>query len=650
MSTRPRFGRYWRRFVAAPILAVMAAIVALAAPVGPVRADSATTVGSYDVVARVTDDGALTMRITVDARFSDRVHGPYFVFPTAAEYGDDEYQIFDVKLGEVTQDGSPAKVHTENERDRLIVRVGDEDNEITGSHRYSIDLSVQGLVSSDDESDRLAWDVITAGAYTDWDIESFSLSLVVPEGGEFSCVAGAEGSGQPCAVVGADVAHGEATWSAEYEGLGSNGVTVDASWPSGKVTVPAPLVEKRPGTGITWAAAGAGIGAGLLTGFFCFIIRRKDERYIGGEFGARPLGTTQIGHVGRVRPQIRRAEPDMHPAQAGIAYYGSVFEGDVLTSIVVSLAQRGYLAVIAYDDPVGEKYESDDPTNWLLIPLEKPDNRLEEFEADFLKAIARPQAYEDHEDGGYEPLDAEVLAGVPDIDELIDTYGADVLARGSRLRNLETSFVDAIVRSATQEKKDLWFAPPARNLAGRIMHYAGWIAAVIGLLLVVYGFIEGRTGGIGMLVGVPGIVAILGTLRRTARTAEGTLAREQVEGYRRYILSLKEAQGKEEDDRERLRMLPWAITLRLVGAWAQGMETRKGQNGENTAEDDGGWWYSDTGHFNAASAALIISSMTTGAQSAWNGEGIETAFGGGSSSAATTTVGGGSFGAGGGTW
>lgn len=620
----------------------------------PARADGVTKVPNFDVTARLHDDGTLDVRFDVTVEFPDERHGIFFVFPTAQRLEDHYVQLYDVQFGDVNMDGGPVPAEKFRDGDVASLRIGDPDITVTGQHSYSMEFVVRGVVRPGDTGgeDVLPWDIITAGAYSDWDIENFSLDLTAPEGASFTCTTGETGSNAACE----DIVSRDDSYLASVAGLHDGGVTVRLSWPAGTLNAPAPTVELREPFwvryGFNWGALGGGVAVVGLAIAAAFRIARKDERYAGIPVGVYPVNREHAEiELSSKHPLVVRFDPpEMAPEQGGVALTKIVDDGDVLATVIISLAQRGYLQIIEYEDPLGKKRDAPEPTNWMLCVTREPDEFLSPWEADFLTAIQDPATGEDPGMKKRERLDeAEWRAS-------LEQEGLEVPERpGTRLRQINDRVAQDLIAAATADVLDTWVLPPARSPRGEKVRYVAWGVMIAGVALIVAGIVAYPSVGVGIGVLLAGCMLMLGCLKEKAFSADGSVAHEQARGYRLY---LKKAEIGQLQEAERAQLfintLPWAISLGVVAQWSKIADEVLDSRADVDWEPF--WWSAAygymypghvAGHVGIFSHAAGTAAHMTGAAKAYSeaASAVTSSSAGGGGS-----VGGGSFGSGGGSW
>ncbi|MFT3945099.1 MAG: DUF2207 domain-containing protein [Ancrocorticia sp.] len=620
----------------------------------PARADDITRVPNFDVTAHLDDGGALAVRFDVTVDFPDERHGIFFVLPTAQRREGDHYQLYDVEFGDVTMDGGPVPAEKFRDGDVASLRIGDSDITVTGQHSYSMEFTVRGVARPGQRGgeDILPWDIITPGAYSDWSIEDFSLTLTGPAGAEFSCTRGDEGSNTPCEGILA----GDGSYSAHVAGLDDGGVTAKLSWPAGTLNVPAPtVVYREPAAvryGFSWPVVTGGLAAIGLAFAAAIGLVRRDERYAGLPVGVYPRSRDHAAiELSSKHPLVVRFDPpEMAPEQAGVALTKMVDDGDVLATVIISLAQRGYLQIIEYEDPLGTKRDAPEPTNWMLCVRRAPDEFLTPWEADFLTAIADPATGEDQGMKKRERLDEVQWR------QSLAKEGFDAPERpGTRLRQINDRVAQDLITAATADVMNAWVLPPARSPLADKAQVAAWFLAFAGAGLIVAGFIAYPTVGVGVALLLAGLLLALGCMKSKVFSADGSVAHEQARGYQLY---LKKAEIGQLQEAERAQLfintLPWAISLGVVAQWSkiadEVLDSREDVDWEPF------WWSASYGYMYPGHVGDQVGSFSEAAGTAAHMKGAAKAYSEAASAVSSSSaggggsVGGGSFGSGGGSW
>lgn len=571
----------------------------------------AEAIHDYVVEIEILDDGDLRITERIDYDFGDQLrHGIFRTIPSRYYFDDISDRIY--RIQDVTvQSDAPDDVEITEEGPSTVIRIGDEDVEISGRHTYTIAYRVEGALNAFPDHDELYWNAIGH----EWQTSIVRAEVTVRAPGtvqRVACFQGSQGSTEPCAQ--AEREGSRASFSPGRELSAFEGLTVVVAIPKGTVPDPEPILEERwsvgrafsvtPGTATASVAVLALLGGAL---FRMWSREGRDRRFRGSQIDqvmGSPTGEDEAVPFGEgdAEAPVEFAPPeDVRPGQIGTLIDERANVIDV-TATIVDLAGRGFLLIQEIPD---RGFFS--KTDWNLIRLEKAETELLPFEMQLLDALFR--------DGN------EVK-----VSELKTTFAA-------RLHGVEES----LYKDAMHQK---WFrARPDQvrtRWAGR-----GALLAVAGGVVT---FILARWTHWG-LVGIPVIVAGLAlalTARRMpARTAKGTAMLRRIRGFRRVIATAETHMSRwAEEENVFTRYLPYAIVFGLTKKWAKAFE-------DLGIQPDTSGWYVGPHAFTAVAFANSIDgfAVTTGGTLASTpASSGSSGFGGGGFS------GGGGGGGGGGSW
>lgn len=99
--------------------------------------------------------GELRIVEHIKLTFSDNNHGILRALPE--KYGGKSLKL---RVNQVSSDtGAPAQFTTYAENDNLVLKIGDPNQTVTGAQAYTIDYSVQNVITFYDDHDELYWDI-----------------------------------------------------------------------------------------------------------------------------------------------------------------------------------------------------------------------------------------------------------------------------------------------------------------------------------------------------------------------------------------------------------------------------------------------------------------------------------------------------------
>ncbi|MFZ0530656.1 MAG: DUF2207 domain-containing protein [Propionicimonas sp.] len=560
--------RLWKALVTG--LLALAALILL--PV-EARADSGDdSIRDYQAKAVVDAGGTTSVQLTIDFDFgSDSGHGPYLTFPVRQELGDDpdHWRMIDIEVGAVTSpSGANAEVQTSEEDGNLLIRIGNENQEFTGTQTYVINYRVRGLIAPSQAQsglDEFNWNAVGTG----WEvpIDTAEVSLAGPAAISASACFTGTGFTETCS---AEHAANTADFSASDLGNGV-GMQVVAGFPAGTFTGAEARLERRytvsnmfPATpwtiGVTAALSALGLAA---------VLRRtrrgaRDQVYLGLTPGVLPAPDqpVNVGYDPQDAPVAVRFTPpdDARPGELGTLLDATADNSDV-TATVIDLAVRGHLQITQ----TGSK-------DWTFTQLAAPDP-LVSYESRLLRHL--------FSDG------SEVTT--------------DELRRPGHAELLQGARTDLHQRVTTELG---WFTRNPATVRG--------LAVAAGLGLIVagagIGFLLGFLGW--GLVGVAGIIVGLAVLALNNkfghRTPTGSAVLAQARGFELYLRTAEADQIRFEEGIDVFsRYLPYAIMFGVAERWTRVFEELAASGRYTFAP----YWYVGSGFGNGFDAHHFASSM-----------------------------------------
>ena len=598
---------------AAPFL-LLVALTLLAAPPAPARAQGAgERIIAYDVDIRIETSGHLLITEIIDYDFaSNSRHGIFREIPVRLDYDSRYERVYPLEVISVEgSPGTPDQYERESITNKARLKIGDPDETITGTHRYTITYRIEGALNGFEGHDELYWNAIG----TEWPvpIEAATVRVTTPADIiEVACFGGEGGSRLPCAQ--AERAGRTAGFSDRRLAPG-NGVTVVVAFAKGAVPPPVPVLDERWSLARAFSVTPATAGASLLLlavavlGVVRLAWRTgRDRAYAGSPVDAAYATAGQeepvrpsLGPFGGVETPVEFAPPDnFRPGQLGTLVDETANTLDV-SATIVDLAVRGYLRI----DEIPKKGWFGKP-DWTLTRLKESDDALRRYERLLLDGIFR--------DGS--PID---------LSSLRTTFV-------SRLQKVSDALYDDVVAEG-------WFASRPDRI--RLKWYLiGGAAVVVSLALLVVLMAVTHAALIAVPLVLGSVLLLLSAKRMPRRTAKGTGVLRRVAGFRRFI---------EESEKDRARFaeqqhlfseyLPYAIVFGATEKWARafaGLDDELTQPG----------WYGGTSNFTPVGFAHSMDgfAVTTA------GTITSTPAGSGSSGFSGGSSGGGGGGGGGGSW
>lgn len=574
---------------------------------------------SFESRIVIGTDGTLTVteRIEYDFGGSTGRHGIERFIPTRFSY-DDVKKNYDrlnpIEIESVEGDaGASGQFSRRADGNNTVIRVGDANRTVTGSHTYSITYRLRGAMNHFADHDELYFNVTGNG----WNAPIDRVSATVEAPGAISqtaCFAGALGSNFPCSTKSTnETGVGSRRVNFSQEDLGPReGLTIVAGLPVGVIKpTPLPILEKRrsfqdafslrPDTLIP----AGGLTAAVLAGFVVLLGRAgRDRRFVGS------ATDVAFGNAdGASEPAPRRdgdpipvefVPPDgIRPGQVGTLIDEQANTLDV-TATIIDLAVRGYLRIteIPKEGWLGSP-------DWQLESL-KPGDDLKPYESTLLTALF-------------------ASGPVVRMSALKNTFATHLKACESQL------YDDMVVNGWYRRRPD-----HTRTQAGCLAVMV--LLAGVGLTVLLALFTS--YGLLGLPFVVFGLLLLFANRVFPSRTARGYATLRRVKGFKQFI---------DESEKERARFaeqqnlfseyLPYAVVFGAVDKWAKAFA---GLDGELPSTN----WYVSPYAFNAITFGSAMNSFTV--NTAGTISSVPASTGGSGFSGGFS--GGGSGGGGGGSW
>ena len=494
----------------------------------------------YSVAMELRKNASMHVTETIEYDFGSlRRHGIFRTIPTIFPYNDKYERVYPISNVDVkSPTGAPTKKKVEKGKTTSI-RIGDEDKTVTGRQAYVLSYDVGSVVNSFPDHQELYWNAIG----TEWSVTIGQASATV-EGPaavqKTACYRGYQGSTQTC---GTSIADGVARFG-QPQLSPAEGLTVVASFPAGTFPGAEPDLREPQTLKRAFTVDPATVGSSLAVlalaggGAWALVSRRgRDERYLGVTPGLEPgqgqeHTVARVPLVGRDPVAVQFQPPKgMRPGQLGTLIDERANVVDV-TATIVDLAVRGYLRIEEVEAP--RRFRSGD---WRLVMVpDPPAEQLKDYELRLLQGI-----FDDR---------AEVL-----LSQLKQTFRSDLE------KVQEMLYAD--VTSAG------WFRGNPVSVRLRWQVY-GIALTVAGAALTWLLATRTTFGLLGLAVVAGGLLLLLVAPRMPARTARGTAALAQANGFRQYLVTAEADQIRFEEGEDIFsRYLPFAIVFGVTERWAK---------------------------------------------------------------------------------
>lgn len=606
------------------VFAAVIALLVLALPGGPARADEGWTIDSYDVDYTIDQTGLIRVTEDIQVDFGTlEKHGIFRDMPVRYYYDEENDRL--ISPGNITVDdgaGNDIPFELINSDANLRIKIGDADTLISGPQRYRIRYLLTGAMNAFPDHDEFYWNVTGK-----WPVSILHATATVrlPGGAieQSACYVGPTGSTEPCSGL----AQGNIiTFSTDRTLTEGEEMTVVVGVPLGVVDVGPPVLVGKPKTDTEqfldlFAVNPFTVGAAVVLGFVMIaaVFRlwwvEGRDRWLGDMFylnegdgkgveTTKPIMAHESIVVEFTPPELGRRQRRLRPAEIGVLLDERADTLDV-SATIVDLAVRKHLTI------------TEEKSGGLFGLFQKTDYRLDRLDA----------------------TDDELLSYESQLKDALFDDGDSV-----KLSDLKNKFYKdlAKVKKAlySQSMKNGFFArnPETTTTVSRV---AGIVIAAVGAGLV---FGLGKLFG-GGFIGIPVIVAGLAVFllapAMPRRTGKGRTIYRRSLGFRRFMVTAETARQKFAENANIFHeYLPYAIIYGCVDRWAKVFQDLGLEPGEP-------YYYSGRGPFVAAAFASSVSSFSSSisnTMASTPGGSGGSGFGGGGGS------GGGGGGGGGGSW
>lgn len=514
----------------------VALVVAVLSP-GPAYAAPGESITSYDTRIGVRADGTLEVTETIRYAFDAPRHGIFRKIPTRYRFDGTRDRVYPVDEVHVTRDGYPEQLYRTDEGGYTVLRIGNPNSTVTGTHTYTIWYRVQGALNHVADHEELYWNAVGS----EWDVPVHAATVTVtgPAAvGRVTCYTGPSGSDRTCASA---TASGDSATFGQPDLAPDQALTVVVAFPPGTVHS-GPILAERHDLAAAfrltpWTVGGAlGVallGTALMVGYVWRVGR--DRRFVGTLPGLVPgRGEPAVEErrpvLGAPPVSVEFVPPDnIRPGQVGTLWDERADLVDV-TATILDLAVRKHLRIRELR-PNG----ATTPTDWELVKLTGADKNFLPYERTLFRGLfdGRDQVRLSELRGTFRPTANEVRAQLD----------ADLVTQGWYRRSPRAVRLGAL------------------GTALLMLVGAGAVTVVLAIATQV------ALLGLGLVAAA--LVFLVLHRRVPARTGTGSAMLERVKGLRLYIATT-EAEQIRFEEREQIfsRYLPYAVVFGLAHRWA----------------------------------------------------------------------------------
>jgi len=568
-----------------------------------VVASATLRISNFDAQIALDDQGILHIEERLKVDFFSPHHGIERWIPVSYSRSTGENITIDLHVTSVTQDGESVQYTTRRSGRNILVRIGDPNRTITGTHTYTIGYTVARALLFHDDYIQLYWNVTG----NEWaiPIDSASATITLPPTVTATDVMTTSYVG----YYGRDTLGREATIDDQgrfvftaSQLIPGEGLTIDMAIPRDQVGIAAPTTWQR----ILWFLNANKYAAlpilALILMFVLWLKVGKDPR------------------KGTIAP---RFEPPrgMHPGEAGVLIDDRADLRDI-SAMVIGLAVKGYITIKEVDaeqagitEKIKGLFGHSGPLDYEFVKGKNTDSNLSKVETTLLNAMF-DSAHPDER--LLSSMENEFYKVLPKIKSAL--Y-AGLIKKGYYPNNPEH------IRKS----------------------YAG--AGIFGIVLAIV--IGGWSGSLylGLAIALSALIVFAFSPIMPHKTKKGVLVLQDLLGLSEYIHRAEVKQMEFHDAPEKSpqlfeKLLPYAMAFNLTSIWTKQFEGLMSESPQ--------WYVGSTPGFHPALFYLGMMSLSSGMERTFvtaprTSSGGHSAWGGGSSFGGGFS-GGGFGGGGGGGW
>lgn len=453
---------------------------------------AAENITAFDARINVRENATIEVveRIAYDFGTAER-HGIFRTIPYSYQASSTTYTAAISGVLVNGAQGEPLPFNESRANGELTLKIGDPNTTVTGEHVYVISYQVQGPFLAFDDHDEFVWNV--TGSWPTG-IDQANVLVDLPLGAtvlDASCYQGSEGASTRCDSDQKLMNEERAAYTASAKDLSpGEGLTIAVAFPKGAIRAPQANEwhDKPTVTRLTFWPLGIPVVV-LVLMVWHWYTRGRDPR------GRGTIVTEFAPPKGLI------------PSVAGVVYDERIDDPEI-SSEIVRLAVEGYIRIHRFDEKILWVF---DVTEYLFEFLPEPK------EADAVQALLlerlRKSAYQ-----GTKSVQGEEVQGAL-LSKMKRTFAEDRKDIVSRI------YDEVVVRK-------YFLARPDRVRTWYVV--GGILGIVLGVAIAIV--LATQTGVlVGIGVALSGLIVSIGGVWMPVRTVEGVRAKEQLEGFRRYL-------------------------------------------------------------------------------------------------------------------
>lgn len=275
-----------------------------------------------------------------------------------------------------------------------------------------------------------------------------------------------------------------------------------------------------------------------------------------GEFPS-PGESHPTRHVSGGDPPVRVLPPNMRP-QDGALIMREAPRDEIAISALLDLASRGFIELVEY------RYLPKATPSIIIVFLRGPDETCNTEERTFLDLISVPGRAENPPYAKSHPFDERRFRAT--LEDLgFPPVGVPVARLSGTRRSVGEKLVGTVTKRVSSDCHWLRSGRESLASAGILELLGGFAATILTIILMLAGSLRPFWVIVSVLLMVIGAATILGA---SVRTTDGSVARDQARGFRRYLIetpldaSISEIAGYG----------AWAVALDCIDGWVQSLE------------------------------------------------------------------------------